>query len=583
MPDHSSETRLGEVTSAVLESLLESSDSPIFSVDTAYCYTSFNASHAQVMKALYGADIEMGKSSLDYQTVEDDRLAAQANLDRALHGERVIEDAFSGEEARTRRYFTVTHEPIRSNGSVIGVAVRVLDLTERRRAEAALIHSHDLMRYIIEHNRSAVAVHDRDLKYVYVSQRYLHDYGVKEHDVIGKHHYDVFPDLPQKWRDVHQKALAGEISSAEDDPYVREDGTVDWTRWECRPWYEADGSIGGIIVYTEVITERKQAEEHLAAAARQWRQTFDVMRDSVAVFGQDGRVLRCNAATTVLTGRGFDDIVGRPCHEVFHGTHEYHADCPQRRAFESGQVETSFMEEDGRWLRVTFAPEVDAAAQVVGGVHVVTDVSELKQSERQLLQSITKQQSITEGVIAALARTVDVRDPYTAGHQRRVSELAAAIARHMGLDEERVRGVQIAGMLHDIGKIIIPAEILSKPGRLSQMEFELIKEHPQVGFDILETIDFPLPVAEIALQHHERLDGSGYPRGLRGEELLPEARILAVADVIEAMSSHRPYRAALGVEAALAEIKSGSGRLYDAVACEAAIRLFREKGFTFVQ
>jgi len=119
------------------------------------------------------------------------------------------------------------------------------------------------MRYIIEHNQSAVAVHDRDMKYIYVSQRYLEEYQVSEKDVIGKHHYDVFPDLPQKWRDVHQKALAGEVSRADDDPYLRADGTVEWTRWECRPWYESDGSIGGIVVYTEVTTKRKQVEEEL--------------------------------------------------------------------------------------------------------------------------------------------------------------------------------------------------------------------------------------------------------------------------------------------------------------------------------
>jgi PAS domain S-box-containing protein len=142
----------------------------------------------------------------------------------------------------------------------------IQDITEQKRAEKALAHSHDLMRYIIEHNRSAVAVHDRDLRYIYVSQRYLDDYKVKEKDVIGKHHYEVFPDLPQKWRDVHQRALAGEVCSAEDDPYYREDGTVDWTRWECRPWYQADGSIGGIIIYTEVVTDRKRAEIEREAA-----------------------------------------------------------------------------------------------------------------------------------------------------------------------------------------------------------------------------------------------------------------------------------------------------------------------------
>ncbi|MCC7576845.1 MAG: PAS domain S-box protein, partial [Methanomethylovorans sp.] len=144
----------------------------------------------------------------------------------------------------------------------------VNDITERKLSENALTHSHNLLRYIVEHTRSAVAVHDKDLNYIYVSQRYLEDYKVKEKDIIGKHHYEVFPDLPQKWRDVHQRALAGEISSAEDDPYFKDDGTVEWTRWECRPWYEADGSIGGIIVYTEVITDRKQAEEALLKAKK---------------------------------------------------------------------------------------------------------------------------------------------------------------------------------------------------------------------------------------------------------------------------------------------------------------------------
>lgn len=144
-----------------------------------------------------------------------------------------------------------------------------LDITERKLAEEKLHHLHGLMRYIIEHTRSAIAVHDRDMKYVWVSQRYLDEYGVKERDGIGQHHYDVFPDLPQKWRDVHQRALAGEVSSADDDPYAREDGRVDWTRWECRPRYAADGSIGGLIVYTEVVTERKRAEMERARLQEQ--------------------------------------------------------------------------------------------------------------------------------------------------------------------------------------------------------------------------------------------------------------------------------------------------------------------------
>jgi len=224
----------------------------------------------------------------------------------------------------------------------------------------------------------------------------------------------------------------------------------------------------------------------------------------------------------------------------------------------------------------------DENGRVSGGVHVLTDVSELKHAEQGLLESLTTQQSITQGVIAALARTVEVRDPYTAGHQRRVSELGAAIALRMGLGDECAEGVRVAGMLHDVGKITIPAEILSKPGRLTEMEFELIKGHSQAGFDILKTIHFPWLVAEMARQHHERQDGSGYPEGLSGEQILPEARILAVADVVEAMASHRPYRAALGIEVALDEVRSGAGTRYEATAVEACERVF-EEGFAFTE
>jgi len=173
----------------------------------------------------------------------------------------------------------------------------------------------------------------------------------------------------------------------------------------------------------------------------------------------------------------------------------------------------------------------------------------------------------------------EMRDPYTAGHERRVGEIAAAIGVELGLDEQRVEGLRVAGHLHDIGKITIPAEILSKPGKLSKIEYQLIQGHPQSAFDVLKDVELPWPVAQVALQHHERMDGSGYPQGLKGDAILLEARIMAVADVVEAMASHRPYRPALGIDKALAEIERGRGTIYDADVADVCLRLFRGKGY----
>ncbi len=206
-------------------------------------------------------------------------------------------------------------------------------------------------------------------------------------------------------------------------------------------------------------------------------------------------------------------------------------------------------------------------------------VLDTRRAEDQLQNTLGKLQMALEGTVKAMSLTIEMRDLYTAGHQRRVMNLAVAVARAMNLPPDRVEGIRMAAVIHDIGKIAMPAEILSKPTRLSRTEFQLIKDHPRVGYDILKTIEFPWPVAHIVLQHHERMDGSGYPDGLVGDAILLEARIIAVADHVEAMSSHRPYRPALGLEKALEEIRRGRGIQFDARVVDACIRLFREKRF----
>ncbi|WP_435626296.1 HD domain-containing phosphohydrolase [Candidatus Ferrigenium straubiae] len=204
-----------------------------------------------------------------------------------------------------------------------------------------------------------------------------------------------------------------------------------------------------------------------------------------------------------------------------------------------------------------------------------------QQAEEGRGTALQKLKKSLEDSIRVAASISEVRDPYTAGHQQRVSQLAVAIAREMGLSATRTDGIRFGGLIHDIGKIGVPAEILSKPSILAPLEMKLIQTHPQAGYEVVKDIEFPWPVAQMILQHHERLDGSGYPAGLKGDGIIPEARIIAVADTVEAMSSHRPYRPGRGMDAALAEIISGSGTRYDAQAVEACLRLIREKGFTF--
>jgi putative nucleotidyltransferase with HDIG domain len=208
------------------------------------------------------------------------------------------------------------------------------------------------------------------------------------------------------------------------------------------------------------------------------------------------------------------------------------------------------------------------------GIAMLRVRAEREEDARKLERSL-------EDTIQAIATTIEARDPYTAGHQKRVSQLAGAIAREMGLPESQITGVIRGAEIHDIGKIYIPSEILSRPGRLSATEFNLIKIHPQVGYDIIKEIDFPWPVAAMILQHHERIDGTGYPNALKGDGIIVEARILAVADVVDAMVSHRPYRAALGLDAALDEIVHHRGTLYDPAVVDVCVQLFREKAFVF--
>jgi len=230
-----------------------------------------------------------------------------------------------------------------------------------------------------------------------------------------------------------------------------------------------------------------------------------------------------------------------------------------------------------KWLHFTSAVVRDTSGDILGAVETMTDISPLKQAEEELRKSLEKLQKAMTGTVEAMAVIVETRDPYTAGHQHQVAKISRIIAEEMGLAPERVEALHMAAYIHDIGKIYVPAEILSKPGKLSEVELNIIKIHPQVAYEILKTIEFPWPIADIIYQHHERLNGTGYPRGLKNGDICLESLILGVVDVFESMASHRPYRPTLGLERAVDELTKNRGILYDPDVVDTLLKLVKEK------
>jgi len=232
-----------------------------------------------------------------------------------------------------------------------------------------------------------------------------------------------------------------------------------------------------------------------------------------------------------------------------------------------------------RWIWDRAFPVHGDGARVVRVAGLAEDITERKRAGEKIQRYVEQLKTAFISTVEVATTLSAIRDPYTGGHERRVAGMAVAIGAELGLDAHRQEGLRVAGQLHDIGKITIPLEILSKPGKLTAIEYQLVQGHPRAGYEVLKDVDFPWPVAQVTLQHHERMDGTGYPQGLKGDAILLEARIIALADVVEAMSSHRPYRPGLGIEKALAEIERGRGTVYDSNVADACLRLFREKRY----
>ncbi len=344
---------------------------------------------------------------------------------------------------------------------------------------------------------------------------------------------------------------------------------------------------GYVNVYGLDITKRKRAEEALRESEEHFRSLVTGASDVITMTDLEGNILFINEAGKTL--HGVDDLNALIGRNAFSLIAEESLECAREgmeivlRKGVAKNREYVLVGGDGKKVSVEMTVSVirDVGGKPFRFMAITRDITERKQAEEELRQSYTKLQRALEGTVNVLAATIEMRDPYTAGHQRRTTQLACAIARDMGLLDEQIEGLRMAGLIHDLGKISIPAEVLSNPNPLSDFQWNLIKAHPRIGYDILKTVEFPWPVAEVVLQHHERLDGSGYPQGLSSRDILMKAKILAVADVVEAMASFRPYRPARGIDEALEEISRNKGILYDAEVVDVCLKLFTEKGFEF--
>jgi PAS domain S-box-containing protein/putative nucleotidyltransferase with HDIG domain len=333
--------------------------------------------------------------------------------------------------------------------------------------------------------------------------------------------------------------------------------------------------------------ERKWTEEALRESEEHFRSLVTGASDVITMTDLEGRILFINEAGKAL--HGVDDVnelIGRNAFSIIAEESLESAREGMEIVLREGVAknrEYLLVREDGKKVSAEMTVSVigDCDGKPLRFIAITRDITERKQAEEELRQSYAKLRGALEGTVNVLVSAIEMRDPYTAGHQRRVTQLACAIANEMDLPEEQIEGLRMAALIHDVGKISVPAEVLSNPGQLSDFQWGLIKAHPQIGYEILKDVEFPWPVAQIVLRHHERINRSGYPNGLSGEETLLEARILAVADVVEAMASHRPYRSALGIDKALEEISQNRGVLYDPEVVNACLKLFAEKGFEF--
>jgi len=458
---------------------------------------------------------------------------------------------------------------------------RIADLkkpeSELNRLQEELRKTEQEKTAILDSMSELILYHDTRMRILWANKAAGESVGVDPQQLVGHHCYEI-------WHQRRKTCVGCPVVKARKSgqPQEAEITSPDGRVWFVRgyPVRGKKGNIAGLVEIVLEITDRKQTTEALRESEERFRKFADEATFEGIIIHDEGKILDVNKQFLTMYGYERTELMGMDSLETI---------APESREIALKHVQEGYekpyeavaLKKDGS----TFPIEIRAKTIPFHGKMVraaaVRDITERKHAEEELKRSYEQLQETLLTTVNALASMVEMKDRYTAGHQPRVAQLACAIAGEMRLSEEQFDGLHMAGLVHDIGKIMVPAEILSKPGPLNEIQYDMVKMHPQAGYDILKGIKFPWPVAQIVLQHHERMDGSGYPQGLPGNDILLEARILAVADVVEAMTSHRPYRPAHHIGEALQEISQHKGVLYDPDVVNACLKLFNKKRFTF--
>jgi len=471
---------------------------------------------------------------------------------------------------------------VREGGKTIEVYGTFQDITDRKQTEEELLKSEEKYRLIAENMADIISVSDMNLRFTYISPSIMRIRGFTVEEAM-EHTLEqtMTPESLKITLAAFEEEMKLEASGTADPDRIRimeleeykKNGSLIWLEVGFSFLHDKDRKPIAILAVSRDISARKRADDELKKSKALLESVFNSSQDLMLVVDRDLKILMSNWKSSLYAGHT-EFPINSHCYEAFNHRDIPCEPCHALSVFNTGEPirEEHYNQYTQLFMEVNAYPIFDDNHHVIMVAEHVRNITDRKQAAEKMRKALG-------ATVQAIAVTVETRDPYTAGHQRRVADLAHSIATEMNLPAEQIDGIRMAAAIHDLGKISVPAEILSKPKKLTAIEFSLIKTHAKSGYDILKNIDFPWPIARMILEHHKRMNGSGYPNGLTGDNLLMESQILAVADVVESMASHRPYRSSLGIDAALGEIEKNKGTLYDNAVADACLRLFREKGY----